>query len=118
MRAHRTATERRNLARPIIVAFLNYDAKQTVLQAAWSKKEIKLKEDRIFLDHDFTYQTKQQRSLYKPIREQLKAQDIKTHIMAPAKLKVFNSDGSITMFPNPTVAAKELEEKGLYKAGR
>lgn len=115
LRVHRTVTEKKNSARPIIAAFLNYDFKKTVLQAAWSKKEIKLQEQRIFLDHDFTYQTRQQRSLYKPIREQLKALDIKTHIVAPAKLKVFNSDGTTTTFPNPTVAAKELEKRGLYK---
>ena len=70
--------------------------KRRVLQAAWSKKEGNFKDTQIFFDHDFTFKVRQQSLLYKDVREQLKAQDIKTHILSPAKLKMFNKDGTTT----------------------
>ncbi|KAL7402183.1 hypothetical protein ABVT39_010994 [Epinephelus coioides] len=111
-RVNQLETRRQDSARPIIVALFDSDTKRRVLQAAWSKKEVNFKDTQIFYDHDFTFKVRQQRLLYKDVREQLKAQDIKTHILAPAKLKMFNKDGTTTTYPNPTTAIKELKEKG------
>lgn len=80
-------------------------------------KQVLLDGERILFDHDYTYKTRRQRALYKPIREYLKDQrSIKTHILAPAKLKVFNLDGTFTTYSNPIEAATDLEKRGLYKA--
>lgn len=115
IRAHRIHGKP-NSKRPIIVAFLNFDTKKRVLKAAWDMKEVWYKGARIYFDHDFTFKTRQQRALYRPIRECLKAQDIKTHILAPAKLKVFNEDGTSATYSNPAEATRDLEQRGLYKA--
>lgn len=48
----------------------------------------------------------------------MKAQNIKMHFLAPAKLKNVNKDGTITTFTNPTEAAKKLKMRDLYKTGR
>lgn len=114
VRAHRTQTVSGDSARPIIVAFRDFEVKQKVLQTAWQKGEIIYKDQRIFLDNDYTYKVRQERALYKPIRLQLKERNVKSHILPPAKLKVFNSDGSTTTFSNAAQAAKELKRKGLY----
>lgn len=98
VRAHRISKERQEFERPIIVSFFNSDTKARVLHAAWKKKEVLYKDKRIYFDHDFSSAVRKQRSLYKPIRQQLKAQNIKTHILAPAKLKVFNEDGTTIIF--------------------
>ena len=77
VRAHRTSKERQDSARPIIFALLDSDMKRRVLHAAWRKKEVTFMDARIFFDHDFTFKVRQQILLYKDVREQLKAQDIK-----------------------------------------
>ena len=117
IRAHRMGKEQTNFTRPIIAAFSDFDTKKKVLKAAWDKKQVLYENERILFDNDYTYKTRRQRALYKPIREYLKHQsNIKTHILAPAKLKVFNPDGTTTTYPNPTEAASDLEKRGLYKA--
>lgn len=44
--------------------------------------------------------------------------ELKMHFLPPAKLKNFNKDGTTMTFANRTEAAKKLETRGLYKAGR
>lgn len=61
-RAHRTYQERKDFVQPIIVAFLNNNTKMRVLQAAWAKKEVMLKDAWIYFDHDFTVKVRQQKS--------------------------------------------------------
>lgn len=116
LHAHRTYKERENFDRPIIIAFLENDMKMRVMQAAWTKKKVMFEDTRIYFEHDFTTKVRKQRAMYKPIRKQLKDQGIKSHIVAPAKLKIFHEDDSTTTFPNPGAATQALEEKGLYKA--
>lgn len=115
IRAHRTYQERVDYVRPIVITFLNNTTKMRVLQAAWAKKEVMFGGTRIYFDHDFSPKVRKQRALYKPIRTQLKNQGIKSYIVAPAKLKIFNADGSTSTFPTAETAIKALEEKGRYK---
>lgn len=114
VRAHRTSAEKEDFIRPIIVAFRDFETKRKVLETAWQKGEIKYKDLRIYLDNDYTYKVRQERLLYKPIRKQLKEKNIKSHIRPPAKLQVFNSDGSTITFTNAAQAARELKHRGLY----
>ncbi len=83
---------------------------------AWSKKEICFKGARIYLDHDFTTKVKEQRASYRLVWEQLRKQQVKSHILAPAKLKVFNKDGMATIYSSAELARKDLERKGFYKS--
>lgn len=116
IRAHRTYQKREDYVRPIIITFFNNNIKMRVLQAAWTKKKVTFKDARTYFDHDFTPKVRKQRALYKPIKTQLKTQGIKSHIVAPAKLKIFKEDGSTTTFPTADAAIKALKEKGRYKA--
>lgn len=83
--------------------------KKRILQTAWAKK-VTLNGTRIFFDHNFTIKVKQQRSMYKPMREQLRKRNIKSYIITPVKLKIFNEDGSSKTYDNPETAAKALKE--------
>lgn len=47
------------------------------------------------------------------MREQLKAKNIKSHILAPAKLKVFSEVGTLQTYGTPQAAAKAVEERSL-----
>lgn len=114
-RAHRIGQRKENSLRPIIVNFTNYKEKKEVLKAAWSRKEILFNDKRIYLDHDYTTKVKQQRTQYRTVREQLKKLQIKSHILSPAKLKIFNQDGTTTVYKNAEQAQKDLQQRGLYK---
>lgn len=107
----RTYKEWQDTVRPIIVTLLS-NIERRVLQAAWVKKEVKLQDTSLFFDHDFTCKVREQISQYKHITAQLKARNIKTHILNPVKLKVFNNVGATTILPTSAAPAKELERKG------
>lgn len=113
LRAHRLFREEEDKTRPIIVAFLSFETKMDILRAAWGVKDLSYNGTRIYFNHDFTSKVNQQRALYKHIRVQLKAKNIKSHILAPAKLKVFREDGTSQTYGNPEAATKALEELGL-----
>ncbi|CAJ1057728.1 uncharacterized protein LOC117557980 [Xyrichtys novacula] len=115
-RAHRIGAwkEGGHTRRPIIKNLVNYDGKRDLLKAAWSKKEILFNGARIYMDHDFTTRVKQQRAAYRKIREHLRHHKIKSHILAPARLKVFNADGNTTIYANAEEARRDLEQRGIY----
>lgn len=117
-RAHRIGTwkEGECARRPIIVSLANYDGKRDLLKAAWSKKDILFNGAHIYMDYDFTTRMKQQRAPYRKIREHLRQHKIKSHILAPARLKVFNADGTTTTYINAEVAKRELEQRGIDTA--
>ena len=47
------ARKRKDFVQQIIVSFLNNSTKRSVLQAAWAKKEVMLKDKQIYFDHDY-----------------------------------------------------------------
>lgn len=114
-RAHQIGQRKEGILRPIIVNFTNYNEKKEVLKAAWSRKEILFNDKRIYMEHDFTIKVKQRQTEYRTVREQLKQLQIKSHILSPAKLKIFNPDGTTTVYKNAQQAQKDLQQKGLYK---
>ncbi|CAL1602361.1 unnamed protein product [Knipowitschia caucasica] len=97
----------------IVVRFQSYVEKQRVLQAAWTKKDIRIKDSRIFFDEDFSAQVYKERAKYRQVRKQLYERNIKTRILYPAKLKLFLSDGKYTVFKDPPTAAEGLREFGI-----
>lgn len=113
IRAHRLYKDDNSSGRPIIAAFRDFDMKKKVISAAWKQKEIMFKGTRIFFEHDFTPRVYQQRASYRTIRKQLKEKNIKSHILVPAKLKVFYEDGTAQIFDNLQAAIKCLEGRGL-----
>ncbi|ROL43387.1 LINE-1 type transposase domain-containing protein 1 [Anabarilius grahami] len=82
-RAHRATSVsagRKEQARSIIVRFRSYKEKQRVLQAAWSKKDIRINDRRIYFDEDFTADVYRERTMYRSVRKQLQERNIKSRI--------------------------------------
>lgn len=52
------------------------------------------------------------------MRQQLQARNIKSHTLAPAKLKVFGEDGTSQRYGTPQAPAQALEERGLLDGVR
>lgn len=79
IRVHYISREGKDQIRLIIAAFLNFETKEQILHVAWATEELIYKGAHIFFDHNFTFKVKQQRALYRPMREQLKSKNIKSH---------------------------------------
>ncbi|KAK7919106.1 hypothetical protein WMY93_004558 [Mugilogobius chulae] len=117
-RAHRVSANgggRPGSTRPrsVLVRFQSYWERQRVLSAAWSKKEIRLNDTRIFFDEDFTPQVYAERAKYISVRKEMRARNIKSRILYPAKLKVFGANGHVKVFDTPQAAAEGLKEFGI-----
>lgn len=104
---------RKEKGRSIIVCFRSYKEKQRVLQAAWSKKDIKINDRRIYFDEDFTADVYRECTMYRSVRKQLQERNIKSHILFPAKLKLYLQDGKTKTFVTPREAADGLQEFGV-----
>lgn len=98
--------------RSFVVRFLQWNIRQKVLQAAWSKKEVKVGEDRIYFSQDFSSKIQKERSGYASIRRQLKEKNVKSHIIYPARLRVFGDGGSVT-YNTLEDAEAHLQEQGI-----
>uniref|UniRef100_A0A8C6TRP0 L1 transposable element RRM domain-containing protein n=1 Tax=Neogobius melanostomus TaxID=47308 RepID=A0A8C6TRP0_9GOBI len=116
-RAHRAPAsrplEQSERPRSIVVQFRSYVTKQTVLKAAWTKRNIQVSGSRIFFDEDFTPAVYKERGKYKEVRKILRERKIKHHILFPAKLKIFLEDGKVKVFDNPVAAAHGLRDFGI-----
>uniref|UniRef100_A0AAV2J264 L1 transposable element RRM domain-containing protein n=1 Tax=Knipowitschia caucasica TaxID=637954 RepID=A0AAV2J264_KNICA len=97
--AHRSGATKKadaswNKPRSIIARFPTWEAKQQVLKAAWGKKEVLYRGERIYLDQDFTAKLQTQRKGFMRIRSHLKEKGIKAHVRYPAKLFVLEENGT------------------------
>lgn len=86
------------------------------MKEAWSKKEIIVEGRRIFFSQDFSTKTQSERNKYIPIRKQLREKKVKTHVIFPAKLKVFVGE-EVMIFNNLEDATYKLQELGMLPAG-
>ncbi|CAJ1057830.1 uncharacterized protein LOC117557980 [Xyrichtys novacula] len=113
--AHRigkkTGTEDR--PRSIIVRFQNENMKQRVLRTAWETKDLKIRDKRIYFEEDFTDWVYKERGQCGKIRKQLLEKNIKSRIVYPPKLKVFEKDGQYKLFDNPQAAAEGVRAYGV-----
>lgn len=117
-RAHQSTVKnpragRTEQPRSIVIRFQSYAEKHRVLQAAWTKKEVRLNGQGIFFDEDFTAHVYKERAKYIKVRKQLLERNIKTRILYPARLKVFVAGGHVKVFDNPQAAAEGLQEFGI-----
>uniref|UniRef100_A0AAV2KIU0 Uncharacterized protein n=1 Tax=Knipowitschia caucasica TaxID=637954 RepID=A0AAV2KIU0_KNICA len=90
--------------------------RQKVLQVAWSKKEIVVGGNRIFFSQDFSSKIQAERSSYSSLRKQLREKNVRSHIVYPAKLRVF-LDVKETIFSSLEDASRSLKETGLLDQG-
>ncbi|KAK7880910.1 hypothetical protein WMY93_032443, partial [Mugilogobius chulae] len=104
---------RKDYTRSIIVRFRSYREKQKVLHSAWAQKEIRVNDQRIYFDEDFTSDVFKERAMYRSARKQLQERKVKSRILFPAKLKLFLQDGKTKTFNCPRDAAEGLQEFGV-----
>ena len=113
--AHRIGKKRGTEQRPrsIIVRFQSENVKQRVLRAAWETKDLKIGDKRIYFEDDFTDRVYKERGQCGKIRKQLLEKNIKSRIVYPAKLKIFEKDGQFKLFDNPQAAAEGVRAYGV-----
>ncbi|XP_043926458.1 UMP-CMP kinase 2, mitochondrial isoform X1 [Protopterus annectens] len=97
-RAHRSLSSSKinkaDTTRSVIVRFLSSYDKEIVLKTAWSKSPIKFKDNVIQFDNDYSSSVIARRKLFLPLLKELKKEtQIKTHLVFPAKLKIFLQGG-------------------------
>lgn len=117
--AHRSSAQRpaRDAApRSMVVRFMQWNTRQRVLQAAWSKKEIRIGETRIYFSQDFPSKIQKERSRYFQLRKVLKERNVKSHITYPSKLRVF-MDGNAVTYSTLEEADSDLRSKGILQSG-
>ena len=114
--AHRSLglTHIRETATPrsMVVRFVQWNTRQRVLNTAWSKREIRMGESRIFFSQDFSSKLQKERSRYTVLRKLLKERNVKSFVVYPSKLRVF-IDGAAITYGTLEEAESGLREKGI-----
>lgn len=96
--------------RSIVVNFLKYETKESILTKAWKEKII-VEGRQIFFDHDYPTKVLIKRKSYSEIRKTLK--DKKIHFQTTlSRIRIHWSDGPKT-FNNAEDAARDMRKRGL-----
>ncbi|KAL7870552.1 hypothetical protein SRHO_G00080490 [Serrasalmus rhombeus] len=106
-RAHRALGPRPPAGAPLrslVVRFLSYRTKESILKLAWQKRGFVWKDNKISLDHDYASGILNKR------REYAEARRIRT--LYPAKLKVFYDDGTVT-YESVEEATRDMADRDL-----
>lgn len=118
VRAHRSLTMKPKYPasppRSIIVRFLDYRIKETVIQKAWKHREgVPYNGKKIFFDQDYTSDIQKKRNQVRDVMKLLKEKNIKAQSPFPAKLKIHLESGAKT-FTTLAEAATTLGELGIH----
>lgn len=112
-RAHRSLGPKPTADAPprsIIVNFLEFKIKETVLKNAWQKK-ILIRDKPITFDHDYTTAVVQQRRAYKHIKSALKAKGIR--FQSPFTNLRIHWDTGPRLYHTPAEALREMRNQGI-----
>lgn len=116
VRAHRSLTMKPKDSGPprsIIVRFLDYRVKETVIQEAWKHRGgVTHEGQKIFFDQDYTTDVQRKRKQVREVIKQLKEKNIKQSPF-PAKLKI-HLDSGVKTFTTLADASTTLEEMGIH----
>lgn len=82
--------------RSIVIKFLNYKTKESLLRKAWQGKGFTWRENHINLDHDYPPVILKKRREYSEIRKVLKEKKVPFQTLFPARLRVRHDDGTKT----------------------
>ncbi|CAI5651298.1 unnamed protein product [Oreochromis niloticus] len=94
----------------IVVCFLQFKTKETVLRNAWQKK-ILVKDKPIGFDHDYTATVVQQRRAYREVKSALKQKGIR--FQSPfTKLRI-HWDTRPQLYHSPAEAVREMQRRGF-----
>ena len=112
-RAHRAPAPRpaeNKPARAIIVNFLSFDDKESILKTAW-KKNVQVSGQRVTFDHDYSAEIAAKRRDYAGLKRILKEKGLR--FQSPmATLRIHWGDGT-KIYNNPQEAARAMRQKGL-----
>lgn len=97
--------------RSIIVKFLSFKTKETVLRKAWQGKGFTWQENHINLDHDYPPLILKRRREYTEIRKVLKENNVQFQTLFPGRLRVRHEDGAKT-YDTVEEAAEDLLRRG------
>lgn len=95
----------------IIVKFLSFKTKETLLRKAWQGKGFTWQENRINLDHDYPPLTLKKRREYTEIRKVLKENRVQFQTLFPSRLRVRHEDGT-RIYDTIEEAADDLLRRG------
>lgn len=96
--------------RSTVVRFSRFIVKEKVLQAAW-KKNIRVKERRVFFDHDYAEAVQRKRKEYIPIKHALKGKGIRFQTPL-TRMRVHFDSGTVT-YGSAEEAAADLNKRGF-----
>ncbi|KAK1874923.1 LINE-1 type transposase domain containing protein 1 [Dissostichus eleginoides] len=112
-RAHRALAPKPKLGQPprsIILNFLQFHVKEMVLKRAWEKKTVKLGDNRIYFDHDYTARILLQRKAYAGVKKILKGEGIR--FQTPLnKMRIHWANGMKT-YNSAEEAASDMRGRG------
>lgn len=98
--------------RSTIVRFMRYTTKESILSAAWNRKDpISIDGKRVFFDHDYAAGVMEKRREYLPIKKVLKEKGIRFHTPL-TRMRVVLPSGPIT-YQSADEAAEDLRAKGF-----
>ncbi|XP_078787598.1 uncharacterized protein LOC144984066 [Oryzias latipes] len=112
-RAHRTPPMKPKAGqrpRHVVVNFLSFATKDTILKKAWQKK-IKVKDQLIQFDHDYPAEIVQKRRSYSDIKKVLKERGIR--FQTPyTKLRIHWKEG-VQSYNSAMEAAEDIKKRGI-----
>lgn len=116
-RAHRalTAKPKNPTAAPrsLIVRFMDYTVKETILRQAWTQGKVLYEEEQVFFGHDYSPELQKKRASVRVAIKQLKQKNRKARCLYPAQLKMLMVDGEKTYW-TITEALPALKELGVH----
>lgn len=98
--------------RSVLVRFLSYKMKETILRLAWQKKGFTWHGKRINLDNDYAPRILQKRREYGEVRRVLKDRQIPFQTLYPARLRV-KFDDKTQVYDTVEEATQDLSNRGF-----
>lgn len=114
-RAHRAITPKPKPTAPprsIIVRFLDFKVKQTVLQQAWAQRDVEFQGKKVYFDQDYSQDVQRKRKQVREVIKKLRERNIRAQAPYPAQLRVF-LDSGVKTFPSLCEAQPTLQELGV-----
>lgn len=97
--------------RSIIIKFLSFKTKESLLRKAWQGKGFTWQEKHINLDHDYPPLILEKRREYSEIRKVLKENKVQFQTLFPARLRVRHDDGTKT-YDTIEEASEDMRRRG------
>ena len=97
--------------RSIVITFLSFKTKETLLRKAWQRKGFTWQENHTNLDHEYPSLILKKRRDYTEIRKVLKKNKVQFQTLFPARLRVRHDDGTNT-YDTMGGASEDLLRRG------